>query len=241
MGIRLGKRPYKSHRSSVGYRGLIHRVLGKRFIIKRKYKFDLRDHKKKQNGGGISMHHHAEVWIPNKEDFEAQVDRVLAPYNEEFSEKGFWGWYMIGGRWKGIHVPGYNPEEDPNHKEPCKLCLGTGTRNDLGTFCKTEKEKVRWLKWSKGCNGCHGSGVQVTWPTEWEPHPKDVISVDEIQEDFNCYTLILPGEVLHSTEFHLEAPEGMQFQKTSFGGKVIRVLKERGIATGYLVTVDYHS
>jgi len=42
--------------------------------------------------------------------------------------KGFWDWWQIGGRWKGIHIPDYDPNEDPDHEEVCNLCGGTGDR-----------------------------------------------------------------------------------------------------------------
>lgn len=32
---RIGKAPYKSHRSNVGYRGLLHRIFGKKLRIPR--------------------------------------------------------------------------------------------------------------------------------------------------------------------------------------------------------------
>ena len=43
---KVGRAPYKSHRSNVGYRGLIHRILGRQFVIPRRLKFDLRSHKR---------------------------------------------------------------------------------------------------------------------------------------------------------------------------------------------------
>jgi len=55
MSYRIGKAPYKSHRSNVGYRGLLHRIFGKKLVIKRTLVFgsgkDARHHHCSNNGG----------------------------------------------------------------------------------------------------------------------------------------------------------------------------------------------
>lgn len=53
---RIGKAPFKSHRSNVGYRGLLHRVFGKRFRIKRHFVF-VSAHKMKEKTDDASTAH----------------------------------------------------------------------------------------------------------------------------------------------------------------------------------------
>jgi hypothetical protein len=64
-----------------------------------------------------------------------------------------WDWWSIGGRWTGMLIPHYDPNEDPRNKETCSLCHGTGKRKDM-----PEQEK---------CNGCAGTGISKKWPTQW--------------------------------------------------------------------------
>lgn len=168
-------------------------------------------------------HYHAEVWIPEKENAEAQVEEIMEPYYEE--KGGFWDWYMIGGRWKGFHDPTYVQETDPDHIIPCRYCNSTGLRDDMGHWENGKKVfKDAWAEKCNGCNVCHGTGKELTWPTQWASHPKDVIPISETPEDLKCPTLILPGKVLQDLE-----------------GPIKPVLEKEGITEGYLVTVDYHN
>ena len=169
------------------------------------------------------MHSHAEVWIPNNQNVEEQVRGVMEPYykGEGENEEGFWDWYQIGGRWKGTHIPDYNPDEDPEHMITCRMCGGTGARNDVKD---SPKEEIWEGVFGVKCNVCDGNGIELQWPTEWEPHPKDVIPIGEIPEEFSCSTLVLPDEVLNNF-----------FQR-----RVKEALEKKGIIKGYLVTIDYH-
>ena len=172
------------------------------------------------------MHYHAEVWVPDKENYQQMVETIMAPYEESQNENGFWDWWQIGGRWKGAHVPGYNSHKDPAHLVTCQLCHGTGRRPDADTF------DAAWLKWSHGCNGCMGTGKEVLWPTEWQPHELDIIPVSEIDEKLTAATVILP----ESPPWHDDRP----FVESA-GVKVKKLLEAERVKAGYMVTVDYHS
>lgn len=64
-----------------------------------------------------------------------------------------WDWWQIGGRWTGMLAISYDPSEDPENKERCFLCGGTGKREDMECV--------------SGCNGCKGTGISIKWPTQW--------------------------------------------------------------------------
>jgi hypothetical protein len=166
------------------------------------------------------MHYHAEVYLKEITNLEKQIETILSPYEEGKSEDGFWDWWQIGGRWKGCHVKGYDQEADPDHKEKCNLCDGTGTRTDM--------------KAPNGCNGCHGTGIATKRPTKWQPHKLDAVPIFGIHDDLNCYTLIIPTKI-----YHIETWNGRNFVKTEFNGKVKPVLEKHGIKQGFLVTIDY--
>lgn len=76
-----------------------------------------------------------------------------------------WDWYQIGGRWTGVLVPNYNPNEDPANQETCFLCHGTGKRTDMDV--------------EGGCNGCKGTGVATKWPTQWKS-VGDIVQLKEL-------------------------------------------------------------
>lgn len=210
------------------------------------------------------MHYHCEVWLPDKNDWKKQIERVLAPFDEQLdvefdvlhrsgefeadakairdranseelkakytsliedgaftqvfesweggylnketgdwgymdNPRSFWDWWQIGGRWKGAHLEGYNPDKDPDHKERCSICDGTGFRNDLLGRSMREKNPTYT------CNGCGkhdpeadtwshgplGAGYRVAWPTQWEPHNSDIIPLADASTNLSCYTLVI--------------------------------------------------
>ena len=194
------------------------------------------------------MHYHAEVYVPpNTTDLEAFVKEAMAPHHEEYHDEvhnSFWDWYQIGGRWTGEKDPNYDPTKDPQNAEECRLCLGTGFRNDpQGVQSRSEDQTYT-------CNGCGkydettktwghtniGPGRSVKWPTEWAKFKGDIMPISVVPRDLKCFTLIVGDQV-----FHQEAWNGDDFVKTEFDGLVIPKLKELEINDGHLVTVDYHT
>jgi len=171
------------------------------------------------------MHYHFEVWVPVDTNIEYHVEEALKPYQDKL-----WDWWQIGGRWKGVHVRGYEADKDPEHIETCILCNGTGTRPDgLGLF------GAEWVKEMNGCNGCKGEGKRTSWPTAWRPHKGDVLPVSGVPPDLTCNTLILPGNAIST-----EVWTGEKWQETGFDGKVAAALKENHMLGGFIVTVDCH-
>jgi len=202
------------------------------------------------------MHYHAEVWIKTNENVESQVESALAPYDEDLqviqreedgetwweNPDGWFDWWEIGGRWKGEHVEGYDPTEDPAHLETCDICGGTGDRpgwvlyiyEEDGTRKRTFKDA--WAKECNGCNSCLGTGKRLSWPTGWKQHHKDVIPIADIRDDLTCYTLVVGDKVMHD-----EIYTGDGFADGPMKNKTVKqALAELGVKDGYLVTVDYH-
>lgn len=194
-------------------------------------------------------HYHAEIWVPEDKDIGGAITTILAPHEEKYDEgedtvEGFWDWYQIGGRWSGVHVPDYQPETDPSNIEHSKICGGTGFRHDgVGKNARAGDPTYT-------CNGCgtyngdkkcwqHGEcgpGKKVKWPSEWRRFEGDVLPVKNVPDDLECYTLIVNGQVFHTSEWG-----GDKFRDTDFDGRVMPKLQELGLTSGHLVTVDYHS
>lgn len=93
-----------------------------------------------------------------------------------------WDFWQVGGRWTGMLMPTYEPEQDPRNKETCSICNGTGQRNDqLG-------KEQRLADPTYTCNGCKGTGIEVKWPTEWAKISGDQTMLKDV-----------PFEALHTT------------------------------------------
>jgi hypothetical protein len=108
-----------------------------------------------------------------RETADDAVEPLLAPHREDYDEAideltGRWDWYQVGGRWTGA-LSDYDPGEDPENWETCRLCDGTGMRNDaLGRQARAANPEYT-------CNGCSGKGWEVKWPTDFKPNEGDVV------------------------------------------------------------------
>lgn len=97
-----------------------------------------------------------------------------------------------------------------------------------------------WAEKCNGCNVCHGTGKALKWPTDWAPHPKDIIPLSELPDNLSCYTLVLPEKVIHWEEDFFNKDEG-ELTKEVRKIRLSLILEEEKITSGYLVTVDYHN
>lgn len=176
------------------------------------------------------MHFHCEIWMPEKSDWQGIVDyvaREMAPYQEHWEcacasdidcvcePVGWWDWYQIGGRWKGVHVPGYDAHDDPEN-------IG------VGRFARPGE-----LSWP------------TEWPVHpidviaIGDLPKDfrcyrlilgerVFVRKELNPDWD-------------REKHGFDDPDVPFYIEIWDGNVTRTLADNGLDWGYLVTVDYHN
>lgn len=166
-----------------------------------------------------------EIYQRETEYFEPED---LSPYGGFYSTTPpnvFWDWYVIGGRWTGEKLDGYNPAKDDRNLEECWLCKGTGTRTD-------------GMNGPGGCNGCDGTGKSLKSPTKWVSEG-NIAPVSELSDELGCYTLIVEGHGVFHKEIWNSATSNFEVQE--FTGNVKEKLKELGISDGYAVTVDYHS
>lgn len=178
------------------------------------------------------MHYHCEVWFPGTPESRISslqlLDKTLAVYSEDrHSKKAFYDWYVIGGRWAGVH-DSYKPCEDYKNYSTCEQCQGSGNR----------KDSPNDMKWSRGCNGCRGTGIKRNWNNH--PYKGDVMLLSDVKEDIGSYSLIIV-QGRWPKIFHKEKWTGTTFTKTEYSVDNLKeFLKDRGITDGYLVTVDYH-
>ena len=188
------------------------------------------------------MHYHCEVYLEERpENIFETVSKIMEPYflilpdeDDEYNPNGFWDWFVIGGRWSGAHTEMLLDQE--KLKQFYKICdekelFWVGP--DRPAEVQEAKRKEEFLKLFPDFKGIIPT-CRDTYRIDG--YSDDIIEVEKVTEHLSCYTLILPDEVLHT-----EIWDGNKFCETHFDGCVKHALDERGITTGYLVTVDYHS
>ena len=185
------------------------------------------------------MHYFAAVLVPvGTEDIDEAVGAAMEPFNEETAaeDQGRWDWWQIGGRYTG-RWSDYNPATDPANHESCRLCDGTGYRNDPVGVAHRERNP------EYTCNGCGfgdhpGNGVALKWPTQWVRYPGDVVRVAHLldTEAATPYALLTPDGWSER-----ETWTGGEFVETPDWDKAYRVALEQYRDTHLAVVVDYHN
>lgn len=142
-----------------------------------------------------------------------------------------------------------DPQQDPRNWEPCRLCEGTGLRNDeLGLELRERDPEYT-------CNGCGQAraitgtpGVALKWPTQWvrsEGDVQDALSVAarlaELPDEALPYTIVTHGSESVTIR---ERWTGETFEDTGadFRATLATILSAR-MAAGLkdrVVVVDYH-
>jgi len=142
-----------------------------------------------------------------------------------YNPEGFYDWYQIGGRWTGAHDKNFKPSDDENNLEDCQHCDGTNSIDEPLIVDTDSLEDESNTEIAASCPHCNNKGKVLKWPTQWARFHGDIISVEKAADDLKCCTLIVDDEVWHEQE-----------DRT-----VKQILKEYGITSGYLITIDYHS
>lgn len=212
------------------------------------------------------MHYHVEVMVPAEEAETAEqaiarAEERIAQYGySEFDEDRWarWDWYMVGGRWRGVHVDGRTPFTDDLERETCNLCEGTGVHRGVadrtapflreadGTLWSEERIQA-WLEWSGGCNGCRGEGSQLPWPTQWDPHPLDACRNSEAHRDLLPYAYVdLNGEWVETSGADERMNRAIAQQVGVEGGDTLTEVEAprddwRPEGEYWLVTIDCHN
>lgn len=125
--------------------------------------------------------HYKLLLVTHKQPTDWTISRAMAPYFEGDHANGKWDWYQVGGRYTGA-LDGYDPEKDQANIEVCRLCHGTGLRDDeLGRRARAEDP-------SYTCNSCNGEKTVLKWPTEWKRHSGDSCQIKDVE----------PGRLYHA-------------------------------------------
>lgn len=185
------------------------------------------------------MHNFGAVVVPahvTRDEVEKYVEEAMAPFDENTSDDGWWDWWQVGGRWTGVWGE-YDPRQDPENIETCRVCGGTGRNPRADEF---EAANPGWIEWCNGCNGCKGKGVEIKWATGWRAYDGDIIKASALLNNplRRPMTLVLPdGRVIHrewwTGKEWCEVTEEEWFEKFEHE---LEPYRDQAV-----VVVDYHS
>lgn len=190
------------------------------------------------------MHYYALVVIPADGDLTERVAEAMEPVREDDDTMGLWDWYQIGGRYTG-RLSGYDAFSDPDNRERCFLCGGTGKRMDeIGV-------QHRLANPGYTCNGCDGAGRRIKHASQFAPHDGDVVPADEfltrlpeMDDELMPYAVIVHGSEVPA--YVREAWNGDTFVEQHDKASMRRVLAQNLTARrdaglkDLVVVVDYH-
>jgi hypothetical protein len=114
---------------------------------------------------------------------EEAVDWNMAPFdeNDEWCADGSrWDYWTIGGRYSGQLVPDYDPREVPENWQSCRLCNGSGKRDDA------VGREARRTDPAFTCNGCRGKGRALKDSSEWRSGDDMLLRSKLTEEDLRA-------------------------------------------------------
>jgi len=80
---------------------------------------------------------------------------------------------------------------------------------------------------------------KLNWPALWVDHSSNIIAVENVDDELTCATIFFDNTYFESS-YWSDVKKDFVANK-EFDGNVKKFLSKRGITTGFLVTVDYHS
>ena len=214
------------------------------------------------------MHCHMELIMPNVENVEAEVEKILAPFTEEdedgdYSQHGFYDWYVIGGRFSGAKL---------------EALLG---KEEIESFCKVLKDEgitVSGLQRGKPTlsPADQADKVNTLWNATFPESPVkecplfdnynesflDIALLKDLPKNLSAYRVLFAGEgydgELEGRGMYQEKFwNGMNYETTEWDGLVSSAIekyleslkfltdkkKKKRVPTDdwICVTVDYHS
>ncbi len=158
----------------------------------------------------LPMHLHLELYLEEEPNDESILE-ALSPFKYDDND-GIWDWFIVGARWKGVHVEDYDQLTDTSNREACDVCHGN-------------EDQV--------CHRCQGHGEIMKWPTDFPAHPFDICKLSDVKQGLTSVYLVVDGDLYRQKKW-----EGLNIVDGNFDGKVMPKLKELDKKEGWLVTID---
>jgi len=200
-------------------------------------------------------------------DLGKVISTAMAPYNEERSERGFWDWYVIGGRYAGSVLRsrlGHERLKVFDDALASRKVMVKAVRCGKEELADAQTEEVvdaiwRYMFPDSGLATCplfkHGSPSQYDKRGEL---PYDVCTVADVPQSHSVHTIALVTVNHADTTYidsllHSEIWNGATFQKTTWDGtfgaalshfneRLARYREPESVnPNDVVVTLDYHS
>ncbi len=140
-----------------------------------------------------------------------------------------WDWWVIGGRWTGAFDPKYDPADDPDNLEKCRICNGSGTRK------MPVPADPNWKPKKGECNGCGGKGKSLKF--SFNDFDGDIMPINKIDKEFIPFCIVTPDG-----KWHEKGEMGwfatVSEEKTDWDEQARKLLKKNDLCLG--VVVDFH-
>lgn len=187
------------------------------------------------------MHYHCEIIMPPTDDIKGAVEKVLAPFDENYegdeyeSRYSFWDWWVIGGRWSGRkNQATYSPKAIEEFWAWCKEASVTVSSVTCGkqTLQPASQQSKVDAKW----NEMFPSDIPIPCPLfshsndQYENAdvgglPGDVMLFKNVP-CLSCERVIIAapdwqGKLAASSMFSVEMWNGVNFQKTTWSGELV--------------------
>lgn len=175
------------------------------------------------------MHYHLEVIMPHRDDVEAALEEILAPFSEHDDENhhAFHDYYVIGGRYSGRKLEAAVGQDklDAFFKEIKKREV---TVSGL-VWGKQELEPASQIPmvdalWREMCPG--GGDVCPIFKHSGETAASDICRFDAIPKDLKAFRLIVAAPDFEGEKFKVvtmlatQIWNGVTHQDTTWGGSV---------------------
>ena len=217
------------------------------------------------------MHFHLEIIMPPTTELEAQIENIMAPFDESGDDvtPAFWDWYVIGGRWAGYKA---KARLDPDKLEAFEEWLNQekilvknvqAGKQELADATTARKVDAKWREVFPGQGEyCmlfnHANDQYKNSDLDF-----DVCKLSEIPNGLTALRVIIAGPAFKSGKYEAvymtqsEFWNGVNYVSTVWDGTVASALDELtkklgGYTHDYaltrtptddwlVVTVDYHS
>jgi hypothetical protein len=211
------------------------------------------------------MHYHLEIIMPPSSNIKESLEKIMKPFDEETSEKGFWDWYVVGGRFSGEkEMCGYTEEKMKIFYEKLKEKKVTVSSFRAGKQTINPPEQIPMVDkiWNEIFPTENGEIV----PCPIFSHSNaddtmiscDICRVEEIPEKLFAERVIIAGPDFEANYMIAQDHwNGVNFVKIDWDGKVKSAIenfikkcsrykdeyKEKVIpkSNWICITVDYHS
>lgn len=180
------------------------------------------------------MHYHLEVIMPRRDDVEAALEEILAPFSEHDDENrhAFYDYYAIGGRYSGRKLEaavGQDRLDAFSEELKKRKVTVSGLIWGKQELSPPEQAEMVDALWREMCPG--GGSVCPIFKHSGETADSDICRLDAIPEKLDAFRLIIAGPDYAGEKFEAvtmlatQIWNGVTHQDTTWGGSIAEGVK----------------